>query len=155
MNKREELKAFTDQQYALEDQASACYQKAEPIIKKRCEVVADILIEENLLKGSRWVLDSHATLSLDGDPKSQPEIKHIIDTVGINFYGIILLETGIELEITFDNFTFRFDDPKLLPLFVKKTGMIVDSVGLVQRLRSVKREVSALESLCHLLNIKA
>lgn len=155
MDKREELKALISKQIALEDQAADCYQQAEPIIKKRCEVVADILLEEKMLEGSKWVLDSHATLSLDGDPKGQPEIIRIIDTVGINFYGFVDLEPGIQLEISFDNFTFRFDDPKLIPAFVKKTGMVVDSGGLVQRLRSVKREVSALESLCHLLNIKA
>jgi hypothetical protein len=155
MDKRKQIATLAAEQAKLEQEATACYQKIEPITKKRSELSAELILEEKLLKDTRWILDYNYVLTVDGSYDDQPGLVETAKIVGVDLFGSSVLETGVTIEVTFESMYITFDDPKLIPSFTRRHGLTINTNGIVQRLHTVKRESAALENLCHLLNLKA
>lgn len=134
-----------------------CYSKIEPIDKRRAELACEVITEDNLLEDTQWILADNGatTLNVDGDIKNQPKLQSVVDIVRSNFYGDVTFEPGVRIEFSYDDLRLFFDDAKLVAPFAKRYKLIINTSNVIKKLRSLKREVAGLESLCHLLNIKA
>ena len=149
MSAREELEQTLETITSAEDKLSAIQTKLDPLLKKRDELIWEVLMEEKLLHGLNWFLLDHQTLECvirDNKP-----IKELF-----SYYYIPNLSpfTGIQTSISDDVFTFYFDDPKLMPSLVKKLEMKIDAAEITNRLHQRRREVESLEMLCHTLDIR-
>ena len=60
------------------------------------------------------------------------------------------------MELKVDNcyITLIFDDPKKIPRFIATFSINVDGAGVLNGLRELRREISALEMMCHQLELK-
>ncbi len=157
MTKREELQTILKQIEILDAQAADCWAKIEPLSTIRNDLGIQIVSEEKLLKGTKWILSSFGNpkLEIEGSLESQPQLADLKKLLGLDIFSSIDFESGIKLNGSFEDISFQFDDPKLMANFVKRMDLVINSNGLVKQLHTLKRQTAALEDLCHMLNLKA
>lgn len=149
MSAREELKQTLASIAVLENQMGDLQDKIDPLLEKRNKLIWSVIVEEELFHGTKWSLTDACTLEFE--IKDNETYRALFG----NFYITNLSPfPGINTSISYEEFLFYFDDPKLMPPLIKKLGLVVDSSEITARLKKSRREVESLEVLCHTLGIK-
>ncbi len=122
---------------------------------KKCDLFSQILEEEQLLKNSEWNLKHDPNLNLEYDGKKNDVIMQTFSKwLPDERLTWIDLEDGIQLRFNEDYVYLYFDDSKMILPFVNKHNIKIKGANITNKLLSLKREVAALEKICHQFSIK-
>lgn len=158
MNNRDKLQLIKDNMKSLEDQSSKLSHDLWAKNTNYRQLIGAIILEEKMLEGTHWYLDPgfyQTQLNLSGKIEDGPKIERLEQLfLTSSDYEDIILVTGVTFHLNNESGYLSFDDPKLMPTFVQTHKLIVDGAAISKRLRELKRELSALELVCHQFNIK-
>lgn len=156
MDKREQLKSIKEKIDSLSNQTSDISKEIWEWSEKQSSTICEIILEDKLLEGTHWTLSTgtyQTQLDYAGKLEDQDKIDKI-EKLWSGDYADLFLEPGMTLHVNDEGAYLQFDDPKLMPAFVQKHKLIVDGGQIIKRLRELRREISALEVICHQFNIK-
>lgn len=134
----------------LEEEAANLGVKAFDLRQKREELIAQMILEEKLLSDTDWDLSldgSGASLSYkDSSPNDMEFIKELART---DYHSWFEISDGIQLRFDDSDISLNFKESKQLMPFAKKNGLRVNGTGIKDKLSKLKRDVAALETICH------
>lgn len=148
---RKQIAEMTGQIKELEDESANLTVKAFDIRQKREELIAQMMVDEKLFSDSDWDLSldggSGATLSYkDSSPNNMEFIKELART---DYHSWFEISDGIQLRFDDNDISISFKESKQVMPFAKKNGMRINGTGLKDKLSKLKRDVAALETICH------
>jgi hypothetical protein len=154
--KRQQIEELKESISNIDLKACELQDEAAHLREKRDTIVSEVILEEELLANTNWEIrtfDNDVYLQFVGKLKDE-RFASVIDVVWNGWHSWFNLEP--EVQIRFDDaiVTLNFDDPKLVIPFVKKHKLKVTGQTLVDRMRELKRELSALEAINHQFNLK-
>ncbi len=150
MSTREELDQVLKSIGEQENKIADVYQTIDPLIKKRDELIWNIILEEKLFSKLQWQLEDSQTLSCF--IRDEEALQKLFGGLYITNLSPL---PGITTSISSDYFSFYFADTKLIPSFVRKMDLIMDATEITDKLQRCRREVESLEILCHTLGIRS
>lgn len=135
----------------LEDEAANLGVKAFDLRQKREELIAQMIVDEKLLSDTDWDLSldggSGASLSYkDSSPNNMEFIKELART---DYHSWFEISDGIQLRFDDNDISINFKESKQLMPFAKKNGLRINGAGIKDKLAKLKRDVAALETICH------
>ncbi len=135
----------------LEDEAADLNVQSFGLRQKREELIAQMILEEKLLSDTDWDLsldgNAGATLSYkDTSPNNMEFIKELART---DYHSWFEISDGIQLRFDDNDISLSFKESKQLMPFAKKNGLRINGTGIKDRLSKLKRDVAALETICH------
>lgn len=150
---QKQISEMTAEIKKLEDGAADLGVKAFTLRQKREELIAQMILDEKLLLDSDWDLSldvsgkAGAHLSYkDTSPNDMEFIKELART---DYHSWFEISDGIELHFDDNDISLVFKESKQLMPFAKKNGLRINGVGLKDKLSKLKRDVAALETICH------
>ncbi len=156
MNKRDQLLTLKNQIQKIENNISNLQNESYELRDKRDTIASEVILEENLLEGTTWEIESfegRTYLTYKGNIRDA-EFAQVADLTWSGWHSWFSLEEGIQIRFDDSVASLHFDDPKLLVPFAKRHKIIVSGQQIVDRLRELKREASALEAINHQFNLK-
>ena len=136
----------------LEKDAADIQMKAFECRQEREALFAKFILEGKLLEATEWELflkgDSNVYLRLHKD-NAIKSIDTITDLIKVDYHTWFELIPGIELRFDDSDISLHFSESKQVIGFVKNNGLIVNGSGINDRLMKLKRDVVALEAICH------
>lgn len=156
MNKREQFENIRISLEEMETEANELHAKSYELRDKQNELICDIIREEKLLEGTSWILDvSHSqrlSLKFDGN-RSNPIMEKLQSMILGGWHSGFMIEPDVELRFDDSDVTLQFKDSKLVPLFAQRNKFIIQATNITDTLHSLKRQISALETICHQFNL--
>jgi hypothetical protein len=156
MSFKKQIAAHSAQIKKLEDQAANLQVESFALRQKREELIAQMILEEKLLSDTDWDLSTSpaggdAVLSYkDTSPNDMEFIKDLART---DYHSWFEISDGIQFRFDDNDISITFKESKQLMPFVKKNGMRINGAGIKDRLSKLKRDVAALETICHQFNL--
>ena len=156
MSFKKQIADLSAQIKELEDQASNLQVDAFGLRQKREELISQMILGEKLLSDTEWDLvigigGSDSVLSYkDTSPNDIEFIKELART---DYHSWFEISDGIQLRFDDNDISISFKESKQLMPFVKKNGMRINGTGIKDRLSKLKRDVAALETICHQFNL--
>jgi hypothetical protein len=152
---QKQIAAMTTEIKELEEEASDLGVKAFGIRQKREELIAQMILEERLLSDTDWDLSldggNGASLSYkDTSPNNMEFIKELART---DYHSWFEISDGIQLRFDDNDISLTFKESKQLMPFAKKNGLRINGAGIKDKLSKLKRDVAALETICHQFGI--
>lgn len=156
-NHKETIAELTTSIAALEEQAADLQVRAFKQREMREHLMASMIIEEEMLAETNWEIrldgNSAPFLELKDIPAEGSPMEAVENLVKRDYRSWIELSDGIKLNIDDDEITLTFAEPKQLLPFIAKNKLKISGTGIQDRMARLKREVTALEEMCHKLNI--
>lgn len=139
----------------LEDTAANLGVKAFDLRQKREELIAQMILDEKLLSDTDWdlSLDGGAGASLSYRDSSPNDMKFIKELARTDYHSWFEISDGIQLRFDDNEISLSFKESKQLMPFAKKNGLRVNGTGIKDKLSKLKRDVVALETICHQFGI--
>lgn len=153
MKNKDRIKELTELIKIIESEAVGLQAEAFSLRTERELLVAKIILEEGLLINSTWeffLSDSSAIYLIW---KSDGQMDMVTELAKMDYHSWFDLSDGIRLQLDSDELTLSFQDSKQVMPFVKKHKINVVGTKITDHLSKLKREVSALEAICHQFNI--
>jgi hypothetical protein len=156
LTKRNELERITSSLNEVSNKINDYYENRFALEKKSNSLITEVILEEELLKGTEWKLclsgNNNAYLEFIHD-SDHPSLKGVAQLTRDSFHGSFQLPENVDLHYDESVVTLHFDDPGLIQPFIQKTGILVDTAGVSAKLHDLKRQVKALESIAHSLSL--
>lgn len=153
----QELAAINKEISDLDESISKLHEKSFPLEEKQRKIIVSEIIDKKMLTDSMWEIEPYSggsiCLNYKGDIED-PIMAPIANLSKNHWYHPYDLAEGVELRLDNSYITLLFDDPKKIPRFMATFKITVDGVGILNRLRELRREISALEMICHQLELK-
>jgi hypothetical protein len=140
----------------LEEQSSKIGEEAYQKMISRNDLVRQLIIEESLFKGTEWevmLYNNVPHLEFIGS-RGEPPMQEISSMLKMGWHSDFEMETGISIHFDDNEVTIHFDEIKSIIPFAKQYQLVLQGQGLGARLQKLKREVAALEILCHQFGVK-
>jgi hypothetical protein len=140
----------------LEDEAANLQTTSFSLRQKREELIAQMILEEKLLSDTDWDLSvgggsGDAVLSYkETSPNTLEFIKELART---DYHSWFEIQDGIQLRFDDSDISLSFKESKQLMPFAKRNGLRISGAGIKDRLAKLKRDVVALETICHQFNL--
>jgi hypothetical protein len=140
----------------LEDEAASLQVTSFSLRQKREELIAQMILEEKLLSDTDWDLSvgggsGDAVLSYkETSPNTLEFIKELART---DYHSWFEIQDGIQLRFDDSDISLSFKESKQLMPFAKRNGLRISGAGIKDRLAKLKRDVVALETICHQFNL--
>jgi hypothetical protein len=154
---REQLKLNEKKVEELNKQADDLHKIAYDLEKDSSAVIAKLIDEEKILAGTTWELvpgKKTTHLEFTGNFKS-PEISKVFELTWNGYHSSFVMADGIDLYYDDYRVSIQFDDLKLVAPFIKKMEIILDMSSIRDNLQKMRRDLSALEMICHQLQLMA
>lgn len=149
---RERIDALGKQIKELEDKAADLQASAFKLRTEREELIAEMILSEGLLSETDWSIrlngETNPYLEYSGD-LNLPNIDELLKVARADWHCWFELTDGVRLQFDDNDISLTFQEPKQLMPFVKKNKLKVSGTGITDKLAKLKREVSALEDVCH------
>jgi len=155
MSKREE---FTANQLKIEEingQADELREQSYQLEEINRLLVKGIIEEENLLEGTNWRIKPNGKsvyLEYSGSLRD-PEIAKIVELTWHGYHSSFDLGDDVELRFDDSRVSLYFDDIKVIPSFMRRSGIVVDAAQVQGMLAKLKKDALALEMICHQLQL--
>jgi hypothetical protein len=135
----------------LEDEAADLGVKAFDLRQKREEMIAQMILEEKLLSDTDWdlSLDGSSGASLSYKDSSPNDMRFIKELARTDYHSWFEISDGIQLRFDDNDISLSFKESKQLIPFAKKNGLRINGTGIKDKLSKLKRDVAALETICH------
>jgi hypothetical protein len=156
MSLKEHISELSDKIKELEDKAADLQVTSFGLRQKREELIAQMILEEKLLSDTDWDLSvggsaGDAVLSYkDTSPNTMEFIKELART---DYHSWFEIADGIQLRFDDSDISLSFKESKQLMPFAKRNGLRISGAGIKDRLAKLKRDVVALETICHQFNL--
>jgi hypothetical protein len=151
---KKQISELSDKIKELEDQAANLQVDSFGLRQKREELIAQMILEEKLLSDTDWDLSvgsGDAVLSYkDTSPNTMEFIKELART---DYHSWFEISDGIQLRFDDSDISLSFKESKQLMPFAKRNGLRISGAGIKDRLSKLKRDVVALETICHQFNL--
>lgn len=139
----------------LEDEAARFHAEAYDLRTKRAGMIARMLVDEKMMEGTEWELtidhNSVAHLSLKKDEEGRMDYVEKVTRDG--WHSSFEIESGITLQFDDNEIAIDFQNAKMMIPFAKKNGLKISGNTLTNKLTQLKRDVAALEIVCHQFNL--
>ena len=156
MKTKEYIDDLTAQVKLLDEQSAELQTQAFSLRSKREELIAQMILEDEVLSGTDWELllsgDSSPYLEYTGPVDVDP-MQEVIKLARTDWHCWFELSDGIRLQFDDDGVSLIFKEPRQLMPFVKKHKLIITGTGISDKLAKLKREVATLEDVCHQFNL--
>jgi hypothetical protein len=154
MNLRDRISQIDALVVDLEDKSAILQGEAWNLRQEKDELIAKLILDEKMLANTNWDLtlgDITNLIHKEVTPGAMDKITELIKAEYL--YSTFELEPGVTLHFDEDNVTLSFEDAKLVMPFIRRNGMIIQGSRVTDRLNSLKREIVALETVCHQFNL--
>ena len=156
MKTKEYIDDLTAQVKLLDEQSAELQMQAFSLRSKREELIAQMILEDEVLSGTDWELllsvDSSPYLEYTGPVDVDP-MQEFIKLAKTDWHCWFELSDGIRLQFDDGDVSLTFKEPRQLMPFVKKHKLIITGTGISDKLAKLKREVATLEDVCHQFNL--
>lgn len=149
-NFQKQIAEMTKSIQKIEEEASELSMKAFDLRQKREELIAQMILDERLLSDTDW------DLSLDGQgahlsykANSPNDMKVIKELARTDYHSWFEISDGIQLRFDDNDISLSFKESKQVMPFAKRNGLRINGTGLKDKLSKLKRDVAALETICH------
>lgn len=152
---REQLKLNEQQVEELNKQADELRESAYSLERESSNLIAQLIEEDKMLAGTSWELvasKKSAYLEFQGNLKS-PEMQKIFEITWNGYHSSFVLGEGIDLYYDDSRISIQFDDLKLVAPFIKKMEIVLDTSSIRDDLHKMRRDLAALEMICHQLQL--
>ncbi len=148
---QKQIATMTAEIKELEEEASNLSVKAFDIRQKREELIAQMILDEKLLSDTDWdlSLDGNAGASLSYKDTSPNNMEFIRELARTDYHSWFEISDGIQLRFDDNDISLSFKESKQLMPFAKKNGLRINGTGIKDKLSKLKRDVAALETICH------
>jgi hypothetical protein len=153
MTIRERIALLSAQVSDLEDRSANLQVDAWSLRQERDELIAQLILEEKMLAGTTWDLALGDITNLSYNETVKGELDGIKKLIRTDWHSSFELEEGVDLHFDDSEVSLIFKDPKQVLSFIKKNGLIIGGTKVADRLNHLKREVAALEIVCHQFNL--
>lgn len=158
MSIHEEIDSLTNRIQEFDDRSSELGHQAWELRRQRELLFARLILEDGLLKDTTWDVEldtgyhpsNTVYLNYTGPitDKSTP-IGKIIDMARNDYHSNFSLMENVNIRFDDNNISLHFKESKALLPFITKYGLVINGTSIRDRLAKLKREVSALELVCH------
>jgi hypothetical protein len=151
MNIKSRIENLASEIKSLDEQSSELQAKSYNLRQEREQLIAQFILDEKLLDGTDWelTLNSNNSVVLSYTSKNSKSMTDITELARTDYHSWFELSSGIRLQFDDGAVSLNFSEPKQVLPFVKKNRLNVDGSGVSDRLSKLKRDVAALESICH------
>ena len=153
---RERIELLGKQIKTLEDQSAELQASAFKLRTEREELIADMILDEGLLSETDWSIrlngETNPYLEYSGN-LDLPNIDELVKLARADWHCWFELTDGVRLQFDDNDISLTFQEAKQLMPFVKKNKLKISGTGIADKLAKLKREVSALEDVCHSFNL--
>jgi hypothetical protein len=152
---RDQLKINEQKVEEFNKQADELRASAYSLEKDSCNLISILIEKEKMLAGTSWELivnKKSANLEFQGNLKS-PEMQKIFELTWNGYHSCFTLNDGIDLYYDDSRISIQFDELKLVAPFIKKMEIVLDASGIRDDLHKLRRDLSALEMICHQLQL--
>lgn len=161
INYKEQIEKMSEDISKLDNEASSSNDKAFALRQAREDLIAKMIIEDGLLDNTSWELSvssanqviANTSMYLKFLSSSTDSMQIIEDLARRDYHSWFELEDGIKLQFDDTKISISFQDSKTVMPFVKKNKIILVASGVEKHLSKLKRDVAALEALCHQFKI--
>jgi len=155
MTTKDKINNFTNEIISLEKDRDLLSNKIDDLFFKRDELIFQFLIENEVLLDTRWEIkaDARGGAYLDYIPHNNINDPFSLLKEITKNHSWFDLGKEITFELNEGAICLAFRDVKQVLPFVKKTKLILVGNSIVNSMSKLKREISALESICHNFNI--
>lgn len=155
MSKREE---FTANQLKIEElngQSDELREQSYQLEEQNQLLVKGIIEEERLLDGTEWRIKPNGkSVYLEYAGSLRDEI--IAKLVELTWHGYhSSFDLGDDVDLRFDDsrVSLYFDDIRVIPSFMRRSGIVIDTTQIQGMLAKLKKDALALEMICHQLQL--
>lgn len=149
MDPRKKIDSLTTEIKALEDHSQNLQVDAWTLRQERDELIADLILDEKMLASTTWELALGDVTNLTYKETVAGELDKVRELTRKEYHSTFELEEGVNLRFDDSEITLVFDEPKQVLPFIRKNGMNILGNKVADRLNHLKREVVALETICH------
>jgi DUF4097 and DUF4098 domain-containing protein YvlB len=151
MNYKSQIEELSSQIKDLEDRAANLQVESFDLRQKREELIARMIVEEKLMVDTEWELtmDHNSTASLSFKKDNKGSINYIVELAKADYHSWFEIMDGVSLRFDDNEISISFKDSKLVIPFAKKNGLKISGNNLTNKLAQLKRDVAALEIICH------
>jgi len=151
MNYKSQIEELTTKIKDLEDRSANLQVESFDLRQKREELIARMIVEEKLMHDTEWELtiDHNSTASLSLKKDDNGNMDYVTELARTDYHSWIEISDGISLRFDDSEISISFKDSKLVIPFAKKNGLKISGNTLTGRLAQLKRDVAALEIICH------
>ena len=161
MSTREKIQELDAEIKALYATSASIQEQAWLKTEERDKLVAATILEEKMLTDSTWDLDSGsgAKQMVGGSGISNKDgitiyytgttLDAVMDLARTDYHSTFTLQQGISLRFDDNDISLRFQESKMMLPFVQKHGLIISGTDIRDKLAGLKRQVAALEAVCH------
>jgi hypothetical protein len=160
MSLMEEIKDMGKRIEALDDRSAELGHQAWDLRRQREELIAKLIIEEDLFSGTTWdvelgnfVSSSGAHLNYTGLLVDNSPMKKIADMARKEYHSTFELTVGVNVRFDDNGISLTFKEGKMMLPFVEKHGLVINGTSIQDKLAKLKRDVAALELVCHQLKL--
>lgn len=153
MSAREKIASLTTEITALEDHSQNLQVEAWNLRQERDELIAQLILEEKMLANTTWELSLGDVTNLSYKETKAGELDSVKELARKDWHATFELEPGVNLRFDDSEISLSFDDPKQVLLFIRKNDLIIGGTKVSDRLNILKREIAALEEVCHQFNL--
>jgi hypothetical protein len=156
MSRRKELEEMVLGIDENHKKAEDYHQLAYDLEDKINKVISSIIVEEEILAGTRWELRSNKV----GEPHLEYVGKHtdqafkqIKELINDGYYSNFPFEEEVHLQFEDGGMNIFFSDSSRVKIYIEKLKLIVDFSPIKGSVNKLRKDLMTLEMLCHQLNI--
>lgn len=150
---RQQIASLSTEITALEDHSANLQTEAWALRQKRDELIAQMILDEKMLAGTQWEISLGDITNLNYRETNPDELKGVKELCRQDWHSSFELEEGVDLRFDDNEISLVFKDPKQVLAFVRKNELVITGSKVSDRLNHLKREVAALETVCHQFNL--
>ena len=156
MSKREDLEKITKGIDEHRQKAEEFHQLAYDLEDQISEAISAIIVEEELLSGSRWQLKSNKNGNpyLEYSGKSTDQcFKSIKELVRGGYHNNYPFEQDVHLQFEDSGMNIYFPDTSRVKHYIDVLKLTIDASPVKGAVTRLRKDLMALEMLCHQLDI--
>ncbi len=156
MSLKDKIDALTNKIKDLREQATKLDDAENKLRIEREILLAKSITEDSVLLDTNWELEVITTggAKLLFKASVIPDVmKALLKLSKDDFHSRFELSDGIMLRFDDDEISISFKENRQLMPFIKKYGLKVSGNKIADKLAKLKRDVAALEVVCHTFNI--
>jgi hypothetical protein len=144
----------------MDERSSELGHQAWEMRRRREELIAQLILEEDLLSGSTWDVElgnyaasSGTYLNYTGRLQDGSTMKKVVDLARDDYHSTFDLTEGVTVRFDDNDITLTFKEGRMILPFVQKYGLVINGTSIQDKLAKLKRDVAALELVCHQLKL--
>ena len=150
---RAKIASLSVEVLALEEHATNLQVEAWNLRQQRDELTAQLILEEKMLEGTTWEMPLGDVANLTYIEVNKGELDKVRELCRKDWHATFELEPGVSIRFDDSEVNLTFEEPKQVLPFLRKNGLIISGSKVADRLSHLKREVAALETICHQFNL--